>query len=209
MSDFDDPTTTGRWLANAAPLPPPTPTLGGEAPFAVRAPVPPPPFTPNPPAYGFPGAPGAFQPYGAAVRPPRPKVAVGGWLLVGGGALTALGSFLTWFSVSGQDFTGFTKDDSGSVRDGPFFLIIGLVLLCLGLTLVAARRVLAIAIIAIVVGVIATWGALADIGSVNDIKTFGEVFDQKVDFGPGLYLCLVGGAIGLAGSVIAVAKRRR
>ena len=140
---------------------------------------------------------------------PRPAVPVGAVLMVIGGAMAAVGSFLTWFTVEGEDFTGFSKSGSGSVKDGPYFLVFGLALLGIGIALLLARKLLALTISGIVVAALTVIFALADLGDVNDVKKLADVFDSSFSTGPGLYLCVFGGLIALAGSIVATAKRRR
>jgi hypothetical protein len=217
MSDFGDPT-----LPRPPTTPPPPP---GSSPFPPQQPPPPPPppsqfGTPSPYAGGqsF-GAPGSPSPYGpqsafgqqqyVAMSKPRPPVPVGGVLLLLGGAMTAVGSFLTWFTVEGQDYTGFSKGSTDDVKDGPFFLVFGLILLGFGVSLLVARKVLAVAIIGIVAAAVTVIFALADLGSVDDNKKLARAFDLAFSTGPGLYLCVFGGLIALAGSIVATATRRR
>ena len=51
--------------------------------------------------------------------------------------------------------------------------------------------------------------ALADLGTVSDAKDKAEALSFDFSAGPGLYLCVVGGVLALAGSIAATAVRRR
>ncbi len=227
MSDFGDPTAP---RPPTAPPPPP-------GPFPPRQPPPPPPppvqfggpprsdAVPPPPApsaiadagawpYGAPGTPSPYGPRSAfgqqqyaTMRMPRPKVTVGAILMLGGGAVVALGSFVTWFSLDGTDYTGFGSNGTDNVRDGPVFLTFGVMLAAFGIALLSAKRVLAVAIIGIVAAALTALFALADLGNVSDLKK--QVDGIRFSIGPGLYLCVVGGLVALAGSIVATATRRR
>lgn len=164
-------------------------------------PAPPPPSSPPPPPpapYG--GAPG----FGTAPsKPPRPKRPVAGWLMVGGAIVAIVGCALNWFSVGDYDVNGFTKT-LGENNDGAAFTFFAVVIIGLGIAIVAAGRVLACAIIGIVVSAFLCLGATSDISDVNDLKTF-----ELVSVGPGLYVVLLGGLVSLAGSIWITSIRRR
>jgi hypothetical protein len=166
----------------------------------MAAPPPPPPA----PVYGAPT-------YGApvAAKPPRPVVTAGAGLMVGGALLGVIGSFLTWFTLEGETYNGFGGTGADDVRDGPVFVFLAVVVGGLGIAMLAARRNLAMAIIGVVFAAFAVLAALADLGDVSDLKDLADAFGADFSTGPGLYLVLVGGLIGLAGSIAALAKRRR
>jgi hypothetical protein len=163
------------------------------------------------PSYGAPGTPSPYGPVSAfgqqqyaSMRVPRPKVTVGALIMLGGGAVAAIGSFLTWYSQFGTHFTGFSSSGSDT-NDGPVFLTLGIVLICFGIALLSAKRMLAITILGIAVAGLVVLLAFADLGKASDLQ---KDFDG-VTIGPGLYLCVVGGLVGLAGSIVATVKRRR
>lgn len=158
--------------------------------------LPPPAGTPLPPPSSLPPT------WASGARPARPAVTVGGWLLVGGGIVLAIGAFLPWFSARGRDFTGFTH--TNREPDGPMFLTLAVALAGSGIAMLLARRVLAIAILAVVLGALGLLAALVDISEVRDLTDLG-----LADAGPGLPVAAVGSAIALAGGVAALAKRRR
>jgi hypothetical protein len=130
-------------------------------------------------------------------------------VVLAGGALVAIGSFVTWFTIAGISFTGFSRSGSDDVRDGPFFLTFGLILVVLGVLLLALRKVLGIAIAAIVVAGLTVIFALADLGDVSDAHDRANAFGLDFSVGAGLYLCVVGGVVALGGAIAATAKRRR
>lgn len=194
MSDFNQP-----------PGVPAPPTGSTPSPFGAPAPPAPPSYS-TPPAYSTPTFPVGAQP---GVKPPRPAVTVGASLLVLGGVLLIAGSFLTWFTILGESYTGFsTGADDGSTKDGPVFVFLGVVILAFGIVQLAARKVLAVGIIAIVVSALAILAALADIGDVSDAMDLAESLDIDASSGPGLWIILVGALIGMAGAIATVAKRR-
>ena len=183
--------------------------------------VPAPPAGAAPPPFAAPSAPPPPAPYGAsaystpgfamgavpAVKAPRPAVTTGAGMLVLGGALLIAGSFLTWFTVLGESYTGFSSGDEGS-KDGPVFVFLAVVVLACGLAQLMARKVLALGIVAIVVSALALLAALADIGDVSDVIDLAETLDIEASSGPGLWVILIGALIAMAGAIATVAKRR-
>jgi len=129
-------------------------------------------------------------------------------MLVGGGALVILGSFLTWFTILGTSYTGFSTDDSGGSKDGPIFLFLGVLVLAFGIAQLVARKVLALGILAIVVSALALLAALADLGDVSDAMDLADSVGVDASSGPGLWIILIGALIALAGAIATVAKRR-
>jgi hypothetical protein len=129
--------------------------------------------------------------------------------MIGGAALMVLGSFLTWFTLSGEDVTGFSEL-GGETRDGPIFLVLGVILAAFGITTLLARRMLAIAIIAVVLAALSLIAAVADYGDVNDLEDFDQALGRDAfEVGPGLPIIVVGTLVALAGGIVALAKRRR
>jgi hypothetical protein len=151
--------------------------------------------TPLPPPAGW----------SAAAAPPRPKAPTAAGLMFGGAVLMVIGSLLTWFTLEGVDVTGFTEL-SGDERDGPAFVGFAVILAAFGITTLAARRLLPIAILAVVFAGFALIFALADYGDVAELED-NPLFD--VEAGPGLPVVIVGSLIALAGGIVALAKRRR
>lgn len=130
--------------------------------------------------------------------------------MVAGGALAVLGSFLNWFTFEGESVNGFTRlgiDDE--VRDGPVFVFLGVAVGGLGVAMLAAKRMLAVAIIGVVLAAFVVLAALADLGDVSDVSDLADLFGAEFSTGPGLYVVLIGGLAGLGGSIAALAKRRR
>jgi hypothetical protein len=160
---------------------------------SLPPPAAPPAGTPLPPPSSLPPA------WVSGSRPARPAVALGGWLLVAGGIVLAVGAFLPWFTVGGRDFTGFTR--TNREPDGPLFLALAIALTGLGIALLVARRVVALAV---VLGSLALLAALVDLSDVQDLADLG-----LAEAGPGLPVAAAGSAVALAGGVLVLAKRRR
>jgi hypothetical protein len=139
----------------------------------------------------------------AQIAPPRPKAPTAGWLLIGGAAVMVLGSFLPWFTINGEDITGFSEL-GGEDRDGPAFVVFAVILAGFGITTLAARRLLPIAILAVVFASFALIFALVDYGDITDLEDLG-----LVEAGPGVPIVIVGTLIALAGGIVALARRRR
>jgi hypothetical protein len=151
--------------------------------------------------------------YGMAVRPPRPKVTTGAGIAVAGAVLMIVGAFLPWFKFDvgfgTQSFNGFSRGSGDTVRDGPVFVFLAVVVGGLAIALLAARRVLPVAIVAVVFAAFSVLAAIADISDVSDLKKLSDLFDGGFKWGAGLWVILVGGMMGLGGSIAALAKRRR
>lgn len=198
MSDESWPGTPPPPPPSAAPPPPPRPGPGFPQPG---------PWTPGAPS-SFPEAAPGYVP----AQPPRPSTPVGGLLLLGGALLVGVGSFLVWFTFLGQDVTGFTRQGFGDdeTGDGVVFVFFAIVLGAFGVTVLAAGRVLAVAIIAVVVAAFTALAALGKFADVQDLKDITETFGgDEVTIGPGLPVILVGSLLALAGSIVVLSKRRR
>lgn len=148
---------------------------------------------------------------------------VAGILGVVGGALLALGSFLTWAEVTGGGTSVTAKGVDGS--DGYITLFAGLVAVVAGIMMArGTRRVLAVLVIlaGIVGGGIGLYDALTAKDSVLDAAaeelapTFGAsaqevraALDQAIDAGQlsvsisiGLYVVIGGGVVALVGGIV-------
>jgi hypothetical protein len=151
---------------------------------------------------------GYYPVAGATQKPPRPAVQVGSMLLIAGGVLLILGSFLEWFNIEGESFNGFSGDGENEVKDGPVFVFFGLLALGFGIAQLMAKRVLAVAILAVVFASFALLGALADLGDVSDLQDLADTFGAEFSQGPGLWVILLGACAALAGGIATLAKRR-
>ncbi|MGI9030772.1 MAG: hypothetical protein ACR2HP_12425 [Ilumatobacteraceae bacterium] len=129
--------------------------------------------------------------------------------MIGGGVAVIIGCFLPWFSIGGETVNGFTDLDGGSgednASDGYVFAVLGLAVLAFGITTLFARRLLPIAILAVVLASFCVLGSIADL---NDVSELSDIF-SGVDVGVGLPIVLIGALAGLAGGIVALATRRR
>ncbi len=123
--------------------------------------------------------------------------------MISGAVVIVIGSFLTWFTIGDADITGFSEL-GGDDRDGPAFVGFAVILAAFGITTLVARRLLPIAILAVVFAGFALIFALADYGDVSDLEDLG-----LAEAGPGLPVVVVGALIALAGGIVALARRRR
>ena len=169
----------------------------GRAPGASRSAPPPPPNVPPPPppgagpAWSSAGGPVPLAPppqWATQTAPPRPKAPTAAWLLIGGAVVMVLGSFLTWFTIGGEDITGFSEL-GGEDRDGPAFVVFAVILAGFGITTLLARRLLPIAILAVVFAGFSSIFALVDYGDISDLEDVG-----LVEAGPGVPIVIVGDA---------------
>jgi hypothetical protein len=135
-------------------------------------------------------------------------VAWTGWVLAIAGLVTAVGSFLTWakavvaFNGASQTIAGTDGD-----RDGKITVVVGVALLILGILIVIKQGRLWVGIVGIVLSVIGTFVALADIGDISDTSNKLSGFGH-IDVGVGLVLVLIASLVALAASIVAVCVRR-
>lgn len=150
---------------------------------------------------------------------------IGAILAVVGGALLAIGSFLSWASVSGGGTSVSAKGVDGS--DGYITLIAGIVALGAGVAMMRqAKRVLAVlAILAgLIGGGVGLYDALTAKDSVLDsaaeeiapglgasVEEVRSLLDQAIDSGElsisisvGLYIVIGGGILALIGGVMSI-----
>jgi hypothetical protein len=126
--------------------------------------------------------------------------------MIAGAVVMIIGSALTWFTIGGVDITGFSQL-GGQDRDGPAFAGLAVILAAFGITTLLARRLLPIAILAVVFASFAAVIAFSDYGDVTDLENLDRADVFAV--GPGLPVVIAGGLIALAGGIVALAKRRR
>jgi hypothetical protein len=120
------------------------------------------------------------------------------WLQLGGGALLFIGSFLDWYGVSGYGFSGTDTDFNG--LQGIFTLVIGL-----GIAGVVALRTFAPQVnVPTDIAGIAVDKMLFMLAVGAFLMCFGGLFISAGSLGPkiGLYFCVVGAALAVAGYVI-------
>lgn len=186
----------------------PTPGSIPPPPGAVPGTYAPPPM--QPPGY-TPYGQVAYSPAAATVKGPRPDVKVGGGLIVLGSILSIVAVFLPWADSGGQTFSGL--DDYFWIDGFTFYnldapgvtpIVVGIVMAGLGITLIAAGRVLAVAIIAIVGAAIASVIGIAMIGLMTSF-----IDAQGGNIGFGVILQPIAPLLSLAGAIAATAKRRR
>ena len=196
MSDFDQPSF-------APPLPPaPAGPPSAAGPFATPGAAP---YAGYPPA-GYPPGFGVVP-----VKPPRPQVKVGSILLIVGAAGLVLGCLLSWVSIEGQSFNGFSSESisiDGGENGGPALSFFAVVIGGFGIAQLAARRVLAVAILAVVFASFALFGVLAEMGNVSDAIELTELFGAEASWGPGVPVMGLSALVGLAGAIATLAKRR-
>jgi hypothetical protein len=141
-------------------------------------------------------------------KPPRPDVRLGAILTIVGSVISIIGVFLPWLSDGGesQNGTGIFLGSDFTIYENPGAAVIlfAVVTAGLGIALFFAGRVLAVAIIAIVVASIALLIGIGMLGIANDTADFGGG-----SLGFGAILQPIAPLITLAGAIIATSKRRR
>jgi hypothetical protein len=138
-------------------------------------------------------------------KPPRPATPIGGLLMIAGAVIICVGCALPWLEIAGQSLNGFDEGPD-DVALGPGLVFLAIVVFAMGITTLAAKRILAIAIIGIVA---AAFCAAAGAAQWADYSDFADVPLFDADLGPGLPVTVVGSLLALAGAIVTTAKRRR
>lgn len=199
MSDFQQP--------SSSPLPPPPsmPPPPAPAPFGV----------PQAPQFGTYAAPGyatAGYPVAGSAKPPRPAVKVGSIMLIVSGVGLVIGSLLNWVTIEGQSINGFSEESLSMEENSPSggaFVFFAVLLVGFGIAQLAARKVLAVAILAVVFASFAVLIALAQMSDVSDAITLSDLFGFQSSWGPGVPVLVISSVVGLGGGIATLAKRRR
>ena len=141
----------------------------------------------------------------ADTKPPRPASPIGGGLMIAGAVIAAIGCFLPWLTIADTTITGFDEGpDDAALGGGVMFF--ALILLGMGITTLAAKRILPIAIIGIVAAALCLLVAIAQLADYSD---FADIPFFDAEIGPGLVVVVLGSLVALAGAIIACAKRRK
>lgn len=125
--------------------------------------------------------------------------------MIVGSVIMVIGTVLPWAKDDTGSYNGWDLRDfetESSVAGG--FVFIALVLLGFGITTIAAKRLLPIAILAVI---FAAFGIFAALGELVDLLEFDDVFDYEV--GIGLWVVLLGAALTLAGAIWTLSVRRK
>lgn len=126
--------------------------------------------------------------------------------MIAGAVIAGIGCFLPWLTntIFG-DINGFDEGpDEAALGGGVMFF--ALVLVGMGITTLAAKRILPIAIIGIVA---AAFCLLVGAAQLADYSDWADVQDNPAEIGPGLVVVVLGSLVALAGAIIACAKRRK
>jgi len=154
-----------------------------------------------------------------AAKPPRPAVPVGAWLLIVGGVAMAVATFLNWYTFE-STFVGDSTDINGYddtfdpetfetvTNTGAAFMMFAIVSAGFGIAQLFAKRVLSVAIIAVVFASVALIVWLGEWALTSERKD-SLLADMTLTIGPGLWVLLVGAVASLAGAIATLAKRRR
>jgi hypothetical protein len=136
---------------------------------------------------------------------------LGGILMIVGGALAAVGSFLTWAEVTVGDQSASATGMDGS--DGYLTLIGGVILVVAGVVAMRTtnRRFAILGIVAgLLVAGVGIYDAVTAEDSVRDsLAIFSGVGEIEVSIAIGLFLVIGAGIIGMIGGVIAAATANR
>ncbi len=123
-----------------------------------------------------------------------PRVVPAAALIIVGAVVMIIGTFLPWVTGNGESINGWDLADmSGETNDAGVYVALGVILAGLAIAMLAAGRVLAVAIIAVVIASFAAIAAVIDVSDDGGMGAFG------FSIGAGLYIILV--------AAIAVARR--
>lgn len=126
--------------------------------------------------------------------------------MIAGAVIATVGCFLPWLTntIFG-DINGFDEGpDDVALGGGVIFFAV--VLLGMGITTLAAKRILPIAIIGIVAS---TLCLLVGVAQLADYSEWADLSDNPSEIGPGLVVVVLGSLVALAGGIVACAKRRK
>ncbi|MGI9052570.1 MAG: hypothetical protein ACR2HQ_07980 [Ilumatobacteraceae bacterium] len=183
-------------MSMTPPPPPgaqPQPLQQPGPPGSGYTPIPPPPSSSVPPHVTW-----------GQTKPPPPPCPIGAWLMIAGGVVIVIGCALPWFTILDETVNGFSDFGNDEASDGYVFTVLAVIVAAFGITTLAAKRLLPIAILAVVFASFAVVGVLADLGDLADLS---DVFD--ISIGVGLPVALIGSLAALAGGIVALATRRR
>jgi hypothetical protein len=139
--------------------------------------------------------------------PPAPTqrraVPLAAWLMIAGATLLIVGSFLPWFTIADESFSGM-NEIGGEARDGPVFVGLGVIIGIFGIITLVWKRILGVVIAALVVAAFALIAGIIDFADVQDLKDF-----FGVDAGIGLPMIIAGAALAAVGSIVGLVKRSR
>ena len=126
--------------------------------------------------------------------------------MIAGAIVAIIGCFPPWLTIADASINGFDEAPGEDAALGPAVIFFALVLVAMGVTTLAAKRILAIAVIGIVA---ASFSLLISAAQLADYSDFAdsELFDA--DVGAGLVVTVLGSLVALAGAIITCARRRR
>lgn len=197
---------------SAPNLPPPPPAAPSEWEWAPQ----PPSLSKTSPAYQqYPNS-YAYTGYGsaAAAAPERPAIRFQAALMLVGAAVVVLGCLLTWltlpkiFADSGvpRRWNGFTEV-AGDVNDGYLFTVLAVIVAAFGIASLAAKRLLPVLIIGILLAGFGLAAAMYDVADITGIE--GLPPELEPSLGPGLWVVNAGFALSIGGFVAGLAKRKQ
>ena len=123
-----------------------------------------------------------------------------------GAVIAAIGCFLPWLTITGTEINGFDEAPGEDASLGPAVIFFVVVLVAMGITTLAAKRILAIAIIGIVA---ASFSLLISAAQLADYSDFADSELPDTEVGAGLVVVVLGSLIALAGAIVTCAKRRK
>jgi hypothetical protein len=123
------------------------------------------------------------------------------------GLLASLGSVMTWARLVVDGVGQQSVAGTSGERDGKITVVLGAALLVLGLVIVARRGRLWAGITGTVLGALAAFTALADIGDISNRSASLQPFG-RIEVGSGLILVLVASVVACGCSVVALSVRR-
>lgn len=145
-----------------------------------------------------------------AAAPARPAVPFGSVMLVVGGLAMALAPYLLWYRMYGAAYDGFSRDPlstAGAHNRGWLYIVFGVPLVVCGVVQLLVRRVTAVAVASVVIGVLALVVCLGFLTNAADLQATLHVPAKKFHWEPGQWVGLAGAMVALAGAVGTLTRR--
>lgn len=147
-----------------------------------------------------------------AVTLPRPTVLSASLLIIAGAVMVVAGAMLPWLQDGSYELSGnrtfWGRQNEGwreVTAPGRFMIVLAVVVGIVGIVLLVMNRVVAVAVLGVIMSTISFFFNLACLSVVNDTQ-------EKLGagrIGAGVPVAIAGAAAALIGSISATAKRRR
>ena len=126
--------------------------------------------------------------------------------MIAGAVIAIIGCFLPWLTILDVTNNGFDEAPGEDAALGPAVIFFCVVVMGMGITTLAAKRILAIAVIGIVA---ASFSLLISAAQLADYSDFADTPFLDAELGAGLPIVVLGSLAALAGAIVTCARRRK